>query len=206
MTKEQQHIEDIQTIKEMMSKSTQFMSLSGISGILAGMYALVAAYFAYSSIYSNQTYLAYRKADITSESITSLVLIAMVTLILSIGSGVFFSGRKAKRNNETLWNEQAKRLLINLAIPLATGGLLCLILLAKGFVGIVAPLTLIFYGLALVNASKYTLTEVRGLGILEIALGLIAMQFMGYGLLFWAIGFGILHIIYGISMYLKHGA
>jgi len=206
MTKEAQHIEDIQTIKEMMSKSTQFVSLSGISGILAGIYALAAAYFAYSSIYTDQTYFAYRKAVITSESITSLVLIATVTLILSIGSGLFFSSRKAKRNNETLWNEQAKRLLINLAIPLAAGGILCLILLTKGYVGVIAPLTLIFYGLALVNASKYTLTEVRSLGILEIVLGLIAMQFIGYGLLFWAIGFGVLHIVYGITMYLKHEA
>jgi len=70
----------------------------------------------------------------------------------------------------------------------------------------VAPLTLIFYGLALVNASKYTLSEIRSFGIAEIVLGLIAMAFIGYGLLFWAIGFGLLHIIYGIIMHVRYGS
>lgn len=205
MTTEQQHIEDIQTIKDMMSKSTRFMSLSGISGVMAGLFALVAAYLTYNSIYTDQSYLTYRKAIMTTESMTSLFTIAVVTLVLSVGAGLFFSFRKSKKMGETFWNEQAKRLLINLMIPLATGGVLGLILLAKGYIGIIAPLTLIFYGLALVNASKYTLTEVRSLGILEIILGLIAMQFIGYGLLFWAVGFGFLHIIYGIAMHLKHG-
>ena len=206
MSKEQQHIEDIQTIKDIMTKSTRFMSLSGISGVLAGTYALVAAYLAYSNIYTDQAYFEYRKAIINTDSVISLTAIAVITLVLTIGSGVFFSIRKAKRDNEIFWNKQAKRLLVNLVIPLATGGALCVILLSKGYIGVIAPLTLIFYGLALVNASKYTLTEVRSLGLLEIFLGLIAMQFIGYGLLFWAIGFGILHIVYGLVMYLKHGA
>jgi hypothetical protein len=42
------------------------------------------------------------------------------------------------------------------------------------------------------------------LGICEIGLGLIASIYMGYGLLFWAVGFGVLHIIYGIVMYMKY--
>ena len=87
-----------------------------------------------------------------------------------------------------------------------TGGILCLILLFNGYVGIIAPLTLIFYGLALVNASKYTLKEVRSLGIAEIILGLIATYFIGYGLLFWSVGFGLLHIIYGIIMKTRYGS
>jgi hypothetical protein len=79
-------------------------------------------------------------------------------------------------------------------------------LLVNGYIGFVTPLTLIFYGLALVNASKYTLSEVRSLGIIEIVIGLFAMHFIGYGLLLWAVGFGVMHIIYGIIMHIRYGS
>lgn len=203
MSKEQ-HIQSLHEIKDIMNRSSRFMSLSGLAGVLAGLFAIAGAWLAYKTVYVDQDYLGYRKAYVSYEMIAQLLLIAAVVLVLSIGSGIYFSYRKAKKSQDTFWNEQAARVLINLMIPLATGGLLCLILLTKGYIGAIAPLTLIFYGLGLVNASKYTLTEIRSLGLLEIALGLAAMQFIGYGLLFWAIGFGALHIIYGIWMYLKH--
>ena len=203
MTKDQ-HLQDLSEIKDIMNRSSRFMSLSGIAGVLAGLFALAGAYFAYQTVYSGQDYMDYRKAIITFESLTQLLILAAVVLLLSVGSGVYFSYRKAKKEQVSFWNDQAGLVLTNLMIPLGTGGLLCLILLSKGYIGVLAPLTLIFYGLALVNASKYTLTEIRSLGILQIIVGLIAMQFIGYGLLFWALGFGVLHIIYGILMYLKY--
>ena len=140
------------------------------------------------------------------DTIINLLSIAVGTLILAIAVGILFTIQKAKKENQKLWDNQIKRLLINLFIPLATGGILSLIILLKGYVGIVAPLTLIFYGLALVNASKYTLTEIRSLGIIEIILGLVGVQFVGYGLLLWAIGFGVLHIVYGAIMHKRYGS
>ena len=89
-------------------------------------------------------------------------------------------------------------------IPLITGGLFCLALLYHGLAGLVAPATLVFYGLALVNASKYTLHDIRNVGYCEIVLGLASLFFLGYGLEVWVIGFGILHIIYGSLMYWKY--
>ncbi len=200
----EKYIEDLKEIKDIMNRSSRFISLSGLSGISAGISALIGAYFAYQTVYFEQDYLGYRRAFLTAESLTQLLLIAIGTLILAIGTGVYFTTRQTKKQNQKIWDVQTKRLLINLAIPLATGGILCLMLLAKGYIGIVAPLTLIFYGLGLINASKYTLNEIRSLGILEVILGLIAIQYIGYGLLFWSLGFGFLHIIYGIIMQLKY--
>jgi hypothetical protein len=177
-----------------------------MSGILAGIFALIAAYLAYLTVYSQQDYTGYRMAILDSGKITLLILIAVITLILSIGAGIFFTVIKAKKQHQNLWDSQTKRLLINLAIPLVTGGILSLILLVKGYTGLMAPLTLIFYGLALINASKYTLTEIRSLGILEVCLGLLATHFIGYGLIFWSIGFGIMHIVYGIMMQIRYGS
>jgi hypothetical protein len=206
MNKQQKYIDDIRDIKDMMTRSSRFISLSGITGVLAGTFALAGAYLAYQIVYKDQAYFDYRRADIDAESIIYLLAIALLVLSLSIASGVLLTIRKARKNKQDIWDAQSKRLIINLFIPLATGGILCLILLFKGYVGIVAPLTLIFYGLALVNASKYTLTEIRGLGLIEICLGLIAANFIGYGLFFWALGFGMMHIVYGIIMHIKYGS
>lgn len=202
----QKYLEDLQDIKSIMDRSSRFISLSGMSGIIAGVLALMGVYLAYLKVYRDQNYLSYHKAILTSDHIFTLLGIATALLLLAFGAGFFFTYRKAKKNNQKLWDSQARRLLINLMIPLIAGGLLCLILLLKGFIGLIAPLTLLFYGLALINASKYTLSEIRGLGILEIILGLIGCQFIGFGLVLWAFGFGVLHIIYGLLMHVKYGS
>lgn len=198
------YIDDIKEIKDIMNRSSRFISLSGLSGISAGIIALIGAYAAYQTVYINQDYFGYRKAIITSESLATLLLIATGTIVLSIVTVIYFTTKETKKRNQKIWDHKTKRLVVNLLIPLVTGGILCLILLFKGYIGIVAPLTLIFYGLALINVSTNTLSEIRSLGIIQIALGLLATQFIGFGLLFWAVGFGLIHIIYGVVMYLRY--
>ena len=188
-----------------MDKSSRFLSLSGFSGILAGIYSLVGAWLAYNTLYFDTTTLGdYKNLIVTQPMIERLFVIAFAVLIASIITAVALSFKKAKKSNEQLWTTTSKRLLINFMIPLATGGLFILFLIEKEMLGLVAPLTLLFYGLACVNASKYTLGDVRYLGITMILLGLLSTWLLGYGLLFWAIGFGICHIVYGTVMYFKY--
>lgn len=196
------YLNDISEIKNLMNKSSRFISLSGLSGILAGVYALVGAWIAYKTIYIDYNY----KLDNydTQEMINRLIFIASIVLILSIVTGIGLSIRKARKSNENVWNTASRRLVINFMIPLATGGFFIIFLIEKNMFGLIAPLTLIFYGLACVNASKYTIGDVRYLGITMIALGLLSTWFLGYGLLFWAFGFGGCHILYGSLMYFKY--
>lgn len=200
----EKYIEDLKEIKEIMNRSTRFISLSGLSGVSTGIIALTGAFVAHQSFFKNQGYLVYNAVDISHDRMVHLLLIALGTLILSIGTAFYFTHRKTKMRNESILNQQTKELLINLLIPLTTGGLLCLVLLFKGFVGMLPPLTLIFYGLALVNGSKYTLPEIRNLGLIEISIGLLAIQFIGYGLVFWAFGFGVMQIVYGLIVQKKY--
>lgn len=203
MKEKEQYIEDLKEIKEMMNKSSKFISLSGSSGISAGIIALIGAWFAHAIILEGRT-LVYKPLLLSSNTVINLFWLGLIILILALTAGVYFTTRKAKQTNQPLWDTQTKLLLTNLAIPLVTGGVFCLILLSNGFIGLMAPLTLIFYGLALVNASKYTFKEIRSLGIAQIILGLLSANFIGYGLIYWAIGFGIFHIVYGIIMQLKY--
>ena len=194
------YLKDIQHIKKMMENSSQFISLSGFSGIMAGMYALVGAFVA------NFLIETHRSNYITLESLTfkKIVLVAFMVLIASIATAYFLTIRKVKKQNEKVWNATSKKLMVNFCIPLLTGGVFSFLLLKNGFYGLIAPVTLLFYGLACVNASKYTFRDVHYLGITMIVLGLIAVEFSGFGLYFWVLGFGVCHILYGCVMYYKY--
>jgi uncharacterized membrane protein len=189
---------EISSIRDLMERSAKFISLSGLSGVLAGIYALIGAAIGYKILQSPD----YEAKHVIS--LTELFIVAFVVLILSIGTGVLLSYKKAKKHSQQFWSTGSKRLLINMAIPLVSGGLFTFILIYHGHYGIVAPATLIFYGLALVSGSHYTYSGVKSLGIIEILLGLLAALLPGYGLIFWAIGFGLLHIIYGTVMHFKY--
>lgn len=196
--------DDLASIRSLMERSSKFISLSGLSGILAGVYALIGAVAAYclmdhpSLNYTDVTILQFIHAA------PYLAMIAIAVLLASVLSSVILSYQKAKRNGQPIWGNTSKALLFHMIVPLLTGGLLILIFLYRGYFGIVAPAMLVFYGLALIGASNFTFTDIKYLGLCEIILGLIAALLPGYGLAFWAIGFGILHIVYGSVMYLKY--
>lgn len=199
------YLNDITEIKNMMNRSSRFLSLSGLSGILAGVYCLIGAWMAYKTLYTDSVTIdSYKRLVVTESSMKRLFAIAFIVILFSLLTGIMLSIKKAKKENEKIWDASSKRLIINFAIPLATGGFFILFLIEKEIYGYVAPLTLIFYGLACVNASKYTLGDVRYLGITLIIIGLASSYFIGYGLLFWALGFGICHIFYGSMMYFKY--
>jgi hypothetical protein len=206
MSEQNQHLDALQDIRRMMKRSSKFLSLSGLSGIAAGFWALVGAWFAYDWIaeyYNNYGVNGYSGAAFQKLKL-NLVLLAGAVLIAALASAFFFTWRRANKNKLPLWDHTTKMLTINMLIPLVSGGLLILAMLRYNEWRFVGPLSLIFYGLALVNASKYTLNDILFLGLSEIVLGLINTQFIGYGLYFWALGFGLLHIIYGFVMWWKN--
>jgi hypothetical protein len=204
-TKEK-YIADLKVIRQMMDRSCRFISLSGLSGVIAGMIAIITAYLGYELIYEGQDYFSYRSTNPSLKDLILLVSLGSFAVVSAVAVGYILTVRKAKQNGQSVWGPESKQFLGSFFPSLITGGLLVLVLLLKGFIGLLAPLCLLFYGLALVNASKFTLKETRSLGFLEIVLGLLGIYFIGYGLVFWVIGFGFAHIGYGIFMHLKYGS
>ena len=194
------YLKDISEIKNIMNKSSRFISLSGLSGVLAGIYALVGAAIAYYLVQNSVR--GYLILDGSVFRICAAILIAVA--ILSIGTGIILTTRKAKKNGEKIWDSSSKRLLFNFLVPLITGGIYILIILNQERYGHTAALMLIFYGLALVNASKYSIGDIKYLGFTEIILGLTCGLVPSFGFWFWVVGFGVMHIVYGAWMHFKY--
>ena len=196
---------DLQHIRKMMEKSSRFISLSGISGVFAGLFALTGSIYVYFLFqknginYFDKTIKFYDK-----EILLQLVVVAFVIMIMAIIFAAYFTIRKSRKNNLSIWDTTTKKLLFNFTVPLAVGGLFCISLLGYGLHAFLAPATLLFYGLALFNAGNYTFSDIKYLGLCEMTLGIASLFFLGYGLFFWAIGFGVLHIVYGVIMHKKY--
>jgi hypothetical protein len=196
----EQSLETLQDIKRMMERSSRFISLSGLSGVSAGAFAIIGAFIAHLWI---RDYLAdANQSRVDFE--TKMLGLAIAVLVAALLTSTWFTWRKARKNQLPILDHASKKLAINMAIPLAAGGFFAFGLLQHGGWNFIAPACLVFYGLALVNASKYTLTDIRYLGFFEIALGCINMYFPHEGLYFWTSGFGLLHIIYGLIMWWKY--
>jgi hypothetical protein len=200
-------LETLQDIKRIMERSSRFISLSGWSGISAGVCALVGAWFAHNRI---DRYLHHRQRSGYYEGndgvmlMYDLIQIAAITFTAAFISAFIFTWSRSRRNGTPLWDPTVQRLAWNTILPMVVGGIVLLRALSLGYYTLVAPGCLIFYGLALVNASKYTLGEIRYLGYGQLILGIINLWVVGSGLYFWAAGFGVLHILYGAIMWWKY--
>lgn len=197
------YLNDLKDIKEMMSKSSQFLSLSGLSGVLAGIFALIGGYYA-DKLVTEFSYGSNYSIELIAELENKLIVIAIAVIAFSIVSGLILSNLKSKKLGVKLWNETSKRLVINFSIPLITGGILVIILIIREFYDFIIPTMLLFYGMACINASKYTLGDVKYLGITITIIGLFSAYFYKYSIPLWMLGFGFCHIFYGGMMWYKY--
>ena len=208
MEDKNQHLETLQDIKQMMERSSKFISLSGLSGITAGICALIGVWVV-SGINKNFEGMSNLNDNDprAGESVINIIMITWTGIIVFIAAlvlAVLFTYLRSKKTGIPMWGTTARRLIWNTALPILAGGVFIIKLIELKEIGLIAPSCLIFYGLALINGSKYTLGEVRYLGYGQIMLGIINLWMTGYGLYFWAAGFGVLHIIYGLIMWWKY--
>ena len=210
MDQQQEQIDSIKAIRSMMERSSRFLSLSGLSGVIVGILAIVGVIVAYAFLGLSLNQPGYYHKLVNTDGslnfqVYSFLLTELVLLlIIALGTAIYLSMRKATAKAIPIWDATAKRLVMNMAVPLLTGAMFCIILLDHGYISLIIPSTILFYGLAMYNASNYTLHDIRSLGLMNIGLGLLAAYFVDYALLFWGLGFGVLHIVYGLYIYFKY--
>jgi hypothetical protein len=208
MDEHKKHIDDLSEIRSMMERASKFISLSGLAGIMAGIFAIVGAAIAYWYLEVFLPYtdspLFFKELGLKYSSILLLFLLSVVIFLLAFVSGVFFATRNSRKKKLPLWDHMSKKVLLNLLIPLSTGTFFIMFLMLNELYLLIIPSSLIFYGLSLINAGHFTYSDIKYLGYIEILLGFASLSFPLWGLLIWTIGFGIMHIIYGILMFYKY--
>ena len=209
MEKKLDYSDDIKTIKKIMEESSRFLSLSGLSGLFAGLAAIAGGCVAHYGILKSRTFFINDMLTNLSDKEISpmkiqLIADALIVLSIALAGSFYFSFRKARDKGQKIWTPVSRRLLISLLLPLIAGAFFILVLLFQNQWQLIVPATLIFYGLALISAGKFTYSEVFYLGLAELITGFASAFFPMLALLFWVLGFGVLHIGYGLIMYRKY--
>lgn len=211
MQSEVDPLAQLSEIRAIMERSSRFLSLSGLAGVGAGVVALIGAGVAHVALEHElgpEGFARLATGGVGPDDRRALLPLLVGLAVVMIGLGLvvafFFTRRRAARTGQRLWGGAARRLALSLSAPLAAGGLFALALYREGAVGLVVPALLLFYGLALLSASKYTLDEIRGLGYVQVALGLVGLLLPPYGLWLFGAGFGVAHILYGIRMFNRY--
>ena len=197
--------EELAEIKSIMERSTRFLSLSGLSGILAGIYALAATSIAWYWIYYPSSPWGIGAESLSFRDLVNrLLLLGLITLIAAVSTAYFLSKKKGTAATQPFWSPASRRFLQSLFLPVALGGFFCFALLHESAFELIPAALLLFYSIGLVQSAQFTLGEIKNLGFTQLVLGLIAAFFPAYGLLCWALGFGVFHLIYGTLMYYRH--
>jgi len=202
MTEIDNGLKDVAEIRSMMERSSKFLSLSGLSGVSAGIVALAG--WAWAMWYLGSRFGPETGGVVNHRDVLLLMLDSALVIAAALSVSMFFSWRLAKRRGLPIWNATAKDTVSALLIPLVSGGVFCLILVRQELYATIPSAMLMFYGMALVSAGKFTVHDIRVLGLCQILLGLTAALLPEIGLWLWATGFGLLHIVYGIVVYMKY--
>lgn len=201
--------DDIKTIKKIMEESSRFLSLSGLSGLFAGFLAILGGSIAHFGILRSKSFFfdenlsSFSVPEITSIKI-KLITDALLVLFFALAGSLYFSYRKAHRKGQKIWTPVSRRLLLSLIIPLIAGAFFIMIFYLESQWQLIVPAMLIFYGLALIGAGKFTYSEVFYLGLAELLTGFSAAIFQGSAIFFWILGFGFFNLAYGLIMYRKY--
>lgn len=203
--KEQEIKETLTDIREMMERSQKVMFLNGTSGIIVAVWALLGAIFTSEFLYGSlwpiwgSTVFPLREMTFDIFSFTAFFL--AVTFIASCITVWIMSKHRAKRKGiEFKLDPGAKQLFRTFFTVMIIGGLFCLSCFANGHWELIFGYMLTFYGLALVVISPMAFRKsiTQYFGYLQIAVGMAALEFPQYGMMFWTIGFCVLHLIWGI--------
>lgn len=202
-------LDTLNEIKDLMAKSSKFGSVSGGSVLIIGLLASIVAAGAWLLLlpHIGAAWLPERYSGMLINSpqrtlIASAVAVGLLAVSMAVVS--FGTYRKiVRRQGRFVFDQTVRRPLAHFCVPMAAGGALCLALLLQGHYGLTSSMMLVFYGLSLLNSSHYTLKPIAWLGYAELALGIADCYIVTHAILFWWLGFGLMHILLGVYILIK---
>lgn len=182
-------IDNLQFIRETMERSAVFTSVPGYGGALMGATAMGAAIIAY-----NQS------------RVENWLIVWLVEAVLAFAIGLFALWQKAKNSNVSLASVPARKFASAFAPPIIAGIILTALFYYRGFYPFLPCVWLTLYGTAVVTGGAFSVRIVPIVGWIFVAFGAVAaFAPSSWGNLLMALGFGVLHIVFGLIVARRYG-
>ena len=182
-------MDNLRFIRETMERAGSFTAVSGWGSILTGVTALVAAGI----------------ASLVEGSLAWL-LVWTGEAMLAIGIGAWAVVMKARAAGMPLLSGPGRKVALSLMPPIVAGGVLTLVLFQVGLPQLLPGMWMLLFGVGIVAAGSYSVRIVPVMGLSFMVLGAIAFMLpMAWANGVMALGFGGLHILFGLLIARRYG-
>lgn len=182
-------VDNLRFIRHTMSQAGSFTAVPGWGGVGMGAAGLVAA--AVGSLQS-------------SAGAWLVVWVGAAFAATAIGGGAML--RKARRAGSPLHSAPGRKFVLALSPPLVAGLLISLVLVQGDLFELLPPVWLLLYGAGVLSAGAFSVPPVPVMGAGFMALGTVAVVApVGWHNVILAVGFGGLHIAFGLVIARRYG-
>ena len=182
-------MDNLRFIRETMERSKVFTSVPGYGGALMGATAIGAAIVAHHQ-----------------PLIGNWLIVWLVEAALAFAVGLFALWQKSKNSGESLVSVPARKFASAFAPPIIAGVVLTALFYYRGFFEFLPCAWLTLYGTAVVTGGAYSVRIVPVVGWIFVALGAVAaFAPASWGNVLMALGFGVLHIVFGLIVARRYG-
>jgi hypothetical protein len=182
-------IENLRFIRETMERSTHFTAVPGYGGILMGVTAIVAAYFAHTQVYRRDWLVAW-----------------LIEACLAFAIGLLAMWQKSKIADQSLLSVPARKFAFGFVPPLIAAIAITLGLWRYEQYEMMAPVWMLLYGASIATGGAFSVRLVPVMGYIFMALGALTFALpSAYGDYLMAGSFGLLHIVFGAIIAKRYG-
>ena len=184
--------ENLKMIRNLMERSTQYSTFSGLSGVFAGLVSIVGCLVTQ----------AMGKVD--DRPIEFIVTWAIVILV-AVGADYLLTKRRAAEVGKRVLSRLGRQMVIAAIPGLGSGSLLTFYFMQHKMLANIFPVWMLAYGIAVCATGLFSQREVSALGAAFLVAGAFSLLLPVSGLLMMAITFGGFHIVYALVMSKKEG-
>lgn len=185
----QQAAESLRFIHATMERAAGFSAVPGWGGVMMGLTALLAAGVAHPLRFTEM----WLKVWLAAAVVATAIGLAAIVL-------------KARRSGMPLAGPAGRKFALALSPAIGAGAILTFVLYRNGSIRDLPGCWLLLYGTAVTSGGALSVRVVPMLGLSLMALGVAALAAPAvWGDAFLALGFGVLHIVFGIVIARRYG-
>ena len=182
-------MDNLRFIRETMERSTSFTAVSGVAGMIMGAVAMVAAVVAS-----------------TRRTPEAWLLTWLIAALVAGLAALWAMIRKARASGVSLLSGPGSKFALFFTPPIVVGALLTAALVRVDLLSVLPGAWLLLYGTAVVSGGAFSVRIVPMMGVGFMLVGALALFAPpAWGDEFMAVGFGVLHIVFGLVIWRKHG-